>query len=128
MGNLEIVELKTRAQLRKFVTVPNVMYKDVEQFVPSFYGDDLADWDPKKNPAFAYCDARAFLAYRDGKIVGRIGAILSHRSNEKWGTNRMRFSQPVFIDDPEVSDALFETVENWAREKGLFSTYISLGP
>lgn len=127
MGNLEIVEVKTRAQLRKFVTVPNVMYKDIEQFVPSFYGDDLADWDPKKNPAFAYCEARAFLAYRDGKIVGRIGAILSHRSNEKWGTNRMRFSQPDFIDDPEVSDALFGTVENWAREKGCTEIHGPLG-
>ena len=127
MGRLELIEVKTKAQLRKFVTVPNEMYKDVPQFVPSFYGDDLADWDPQKNPAFAYCEARAFLSYRDGKIVGRIGAILSHRSNEKWGTNRMRFSQVDFIDDPEVSDALFEKVENWAKEKGCTELHGPLG-
>lgn len=115
---VSIVEVTSKAQLRRFVDYPNQLYKDVPQFVPATYDDDLSDWDPKKNPAFAYCDARCWLAYRDGEIVGRIGAILSHRANEKWGTNRMRFTQVDFIDDREVSAALFETVEKWAAEKG----------
>ncbi len=115
---VSIVEVTTKAQLRKFVDYPNQLYKDVPEFVPATYDDDLSDWDPKKNPAFAYCDARCWLAYRDGEIVGRIGAILSRKANEKWGTNRMRFTQVDFIDDREVSAALFETVEKWAAEKG----------
>lgn len=127
MGKVEIVEVNSKSQLRKFVTVPNVMYKDVPQFVPAFYGDDLADWDKKKNPAFQYCEARAFLAYKDGEIVGRIGAILSHKANEKWGTKRMRFSQMDFIDDAEVADALFGTVEKWAKEKGCNEIHGPLG-
>ena len=118
MGAVEIVEVNNKKQLREFVTFPNKMYKDVPQFVPAFYGDDMSDWDKKKNPAFQYCEARAFLAYRDGKIVGRIAGILNHQANEKWHTNRMRFSQVDFIDDPEVSQALFDTVEKWAIEKG----------
>lgn len=118
MGAVEIVEVNNKKQLRKFVTLPNIMYKDVPQFVPAFYGDDMSDWDKKKNPAFQYCEARAFLAYKDGKIVGRIAGILNHQANEKWHTNRMRFSQVDFIDDPEVSKALFDTVEQWAVEKG----------
>ena len=127
MSNVEIVEVLTPAQRRVFVDVPNVMYKDEPNFVPAFYGDDLSDWDPKKNPAFEYCEARAFLAYRDGKVVGRIGAILSHRANEKFGKKRMRFSQVDFIDDPEVSAALFQTVENWAKEKGMNEMHGPLG-
>lgn len=127
MNDLRIVEVKTRAQLRKFVTVPNEMYKNVPEFVPSFYMDDLADWDRKKNPALAYCEARAFLAYRGDKIVGRIGAILNHRANEKWKTKRMRFSQVDFIDDPQVSKLLFSTVEQWAREKGCTEVHGPLG-
>jgi GNAT superfamily N-acetyltransferase len=115
---VSIVEVKSKAQLRKFVDYPNQLYKDVPEFVPATYDDDLSDWDPKKNPAFAYCEARCWLAYRDDEIVGRIGAILSHKANEKWGTNRMRFTQVDFIDDREVSTALFETVEKWAAEKG----------
>ena len=126
-GTVEIVEVRTKAQRRKFVGYVNELYKDSPYFVPAFFGDDMADWDPDKNPAFGYCEAKCFLAYRDGKIVGRIGAILSHRSNEKWNTKRMRFSQVDFIDDPEVSDALFRTVENWAREKGCNEVHGPLG-
>lgn len=126
-SSIEIREVTTKSELRKFVDYPNELYKDVPQFVPAFYGDDLADWDRKKNPAFEYCEARNFLAYRDGEIVGRIGAILSHKSNDTWGTNRMRFSQVDFIDDPEVSDALFHTVEEWAREKGCDQIHGPLG-
>ena len=118
MSEVQIVEVNNKKQLRKFVSLPNKMYKNVPQFVPAFYGDDMSDWDKSKNPAFQYCEARAFLAYRDGKIVGRIAGILNRQANEKWHTNRMRFSQVDFIDDPEVSKALFDTVEKWAVEKG----------
>ena len=124
---VSIIEVKTKKQLRCFVDYPNQLYRDVEQFVPATYGDDLEDWDRSKNPAFAYCDARCWLAYRDGEVVGRIGAILSRKSNEKWGTNRLRFTQVDFIDDPEVSRALFATVENWAREIGCTAVHGPLG-
>ena len=113
---IEIREVHSRSELRKFVNYPNVLYKGVPQYVPAMIGDDLSDWNPKKNPAFAYCEAKCWLALRDGKVVGRIGAILSKRANEKWGLNRMRFTQVDFIDDFEVSSALFGTVEAFARE------------
>ncbi len=110
-------EVLTKRDLRRFVDFPNQLYKDSPYFVPAMYSDDIDDWDPKKNPAFEYCESRCWLAERDGKIVGRIGAILSHKSNKTWGTNRMRFTQVDFIDDETVSAALFATVEDWAREK-----------
>ena len=124
---VSIVEVTTKAQLRRFVDYPNELYRDVPQFVPATYDDDLSDWDPKKNPAFEYCDARCWLAYRGDEIVGRIGAILSRKANEKWGTRRMRFTQVDFIDDPEVSAALFGTVEKWAAEKGCNEVHGPLG-
>ena len=120
-------EVTTKQELRRFVDYPNQLYRDVPQFVPAFYGDDLADWDRTKNPAFDYCDAKCWLAYRDGEIVGRIGAILSYKANEKWHTNRMRFSQVDFIDDPAVSAALFAAVESWAAEKGCDQIHGPLG-
>ncbi|MBO6159084.1 MAG: hypothetical protein J6P72_07475 [Firmicutes bacterium] len=120
-------EVKTRKERRIFVDFPNQLYQNSSYFVPAFFGDDMADWNPKKNPAFEYCEARMWLAYQGGKVVGRIGAILSHRSNEKWHTRRMRFSQVDFIDDPAVSDALFAAVENWAREKGMEEVHGPLG-
>ena len=127
MSEISIVEVNTKAEFRKFVDVPNVMYRDVPEYVPAFYGDDLDDWDKSKNPAFKYCEARAFLAYKDNQIVGRIGAILSHKANKTWHTKRMRFTQVDFIDDPEVSAKLFETVEKWALEKGCEQVHGPLG-
>ena len=124
---VSIVEVTTKAQLRRFVDYPNQLYRGVPQFVPATYGDDLSDWDRQKNPAFSYCDARCWLAERDGEIVGRIGAIRSRKANEKWGTNRMRFTQVDFIDDPEVSAALFAAVEDWARELGCTAVHGPLG-
>ncbi len=126
-NELTIREVKTKAERRIFVDFPNRFYRNDPNFVPAFYGDDMADWDPRKNPAFEYCEARAFLAYRGDEVVGRIGAILSHKANETWGTKRMRFSQVDFIDDPEVSDALFGTVEAWAREKEMEEVHGPLG-
>ena len=127
MSKVQIKEVKTKADRSLFVDLPNRLYRDNDNFVPAFYGDDMADWDEKKNPAFEYCEARSWLAYKDDQLVGRIGAILSHASNEKWGTKRMRFSQVDFIDDREVSKALFDTVENWAREKGMEEMHGPLG-
>ena len=122
-----IKEVTTKRELRRFVTYPGKLYRDCPQFVPSMYGDDIANWNKKKNPAFAYCEAKCFLAYRDGQIVGRIAAILSHKANETWGQNRMRFSQVDFIDDPEVSSALFGAVEAYAKEKGCTEVHGPLG-
>ena len=126
-GEIIIKEVTTKAERRVFVDYPNRLYRNNPYFVPAFFGDDMEDWDPEKNPAFSYCEAKPFLAYRDGEVVGRIGAILSHKANEKFGTKRMRFSQVDFIDDPAVSKALFETVEKWAAEKGCDEVHGPLG-
>ncbi len=122
-----IKKVKTKDDLRKFVDFPNKLYKDVPQHVPAFYADDLEDWDKSKNPAMEYCSAKCFLAYRDGEIVGRIGAIMSHKANATWGTNYMRFSNVDFIDDEEVSYALFKAVEDYARQKGCSAIHGPLG-
>ncbi len=122
-----IKEVKTRKDLKTFLLYPQKLYRGCAEFVPSMLGDDFDNWNRKKNPAFSYCDAKCFLAYRDGEVVGRIAAILSHKSNEKWGNLRMRFSQVDFIDDAEVSDALFGTVEAWARSMGCNEVHGPLG-
>ena len=124
---VEIREVINGRERKLFADFPNKFYRNVEQFVPGFLSDDISDWDPDKNPASEYCEFKAFLAYKDGKLVGRIGAILSHKSNEKWNYNRMRFSCVDFIDDHEVSEALFGAVEKYAREKGCDAVHGPLG-
>ena len=122
-----VKEVRTKRELKLFADLPNRMYRDNPYFVPPMLSDDLSDWNRKENPAFEYCDAKCWLAYRDGKIVGRIGAILSRKANEKWNTARMRFTQVDFIDDEEVSRALFSTVEDYARACGCNQVHGPLG-
>ena len=122
-----VKKVTTKKEIKTFVNFPNILYADDPLFVPATYSDDLGDWNRKKNPAFEYCDADAFLAYKDGKVVGRIAAILSRRANKTWGYNRLRFSQVDFIDDEEVSAALFKAVEDYAKEKGCEAIHGPLG-
>ncbi len=127
MGEIVIREVTTKKDRKRFVDFPNQLYKDNPNYVPSFYSDDLGDWDQTQNPAFAYCDASCFLAYEDDRLVGRIGVILNRAANEKWGTNRVRFSCVDFINDDRVSQALFETAERWASERGCDQLHGPLG-
>ena len=124
---VELKEVKTNRELKKFVKFPIELYKDNKYYAPDLIMDEMTNLRKDKNPAFEYCDARYFLSYREGKIVGRIAAIVSHKANEKWNTKRMRFCRIDFIDDDEVVDALFDAVEGWAKELGLIEVHGPLG-
>lgn len=115
-----IQEVKTQRELRQFVHFPNALYKDNPYYVPTLERGDLAVLDPKKNHAFAFCEGKYWLALDEQRhIVGRIAGIINRQYNEKTGTPYARFGFMDFVDDDEVVDALFDTVETWAREKGM---------
>ena len=115
-----IQEVKTQRELRQFVHFPNALYKDNPYYVPTLERGDLAVLDPKKNHAFAFCEGKYWLALDEQRhIVGRMAGIINRQYNEKTGTPYARFGFMDFVDDDEVVDALFDTVETWAREKGM---------
>ena len=116
MVNVKVA--KTRREIRDFVLFPTELYKNDPYYVPDMVGDQINDLMPDKNPAFEYCEARCFLAYRDGKIVGRVAGILNKRANEKNDVNYLRFAFFDFIDDAEVTDALYAALADYARELG----------
>jgi len=116
---LSIIEANTRRLRKQFIQFQNELYKDCPQYIPTLIMDEMANLNPKKNPAFEYCDMRLFLALRDGKIVGRIGGIISHKANEIWNRKRIRITRFDFIDDYEVSLALVKKLEEWGKECGL---------
>ena len=109
---------QTRREIRDFVLFPTKLYKNDPYYVPDMVGDQINDLMPDKNPAFEYCEARCFLAYREGKIVGRVAGILNKRANEKDDVNYLRFAFFDFIDDPEVTDALYAALADYAKELG----------
>ena len=111
----------------KFVCFPDQLYKGEKNFVPELKSDEYSMLVPEKNFSFEYCDAKFFLAYRDGKIAGRIGAIVNKKANELWDQKQVRITRMDFIDDMEVSGALFGAVEAWAKQQGLTEAHGPLG-
>ena len=95
------------------------LYDGNEQFVPPMIFDEVHTLLPDKNPAFDYCRAQCFMAYRDGKPVGRITALVNDQINEKLNKKEARFGFVDFIDDKEVVDALFKAAEDWAKNEGM---------
>lgn len=120
-------EVNSRKELRSFVRFQRELYKDCPQFVPSLDFDELNTLDRKKNPSFEYCRAKYWLAFKDGRVAGRIAGIINEKSMEIWKNRYARFGWVDFIDDPEVSLALFATVENWAKENGMTGIQGPLG-
>ena len=110
----------TKSNLLKFVHFPiDTLYRDSEYFVPPLVTDEINTLRPDKNPAFDFCEAVYYLAYRDGKIVGRVAGIINHVCNERSGKKEARFSYIDFIDDAEVVDALIDAVTRWGKSKGM---------
>ena len=123
-----VKELTTRKELKAFVKFPNQLYRNNPYYVPQLIGTDLDTVDKNRNHAFEYCEARYWMAYdENGKGVGRIAGILNHQYNRKMGIRQGRFGFLDFINDDEVVDALFDTLEKWAREQGLESLNGPLG-
>ena len=118
--SLKVVPIRhTKKDLQEYVKFGIDLYKGNPCFVPPLIFDDVDTLTPSKNPAFDFCEAQSFMAYRDGKPVGRITAIVNGLLNEKTGRKEARFGFVDFIDDPEVADLLFATAEQWARDKGM---------
>ena len=113
-----IKEVTTKKELKAWVKFPNVLYKKVPAYVPFLTVDEISTFTIDENPAFEYCDVKLLLAYRNNKIVGRIGGIINHAANKKWGQNRIRFTRFDFIDDFEVSKALFDEIVKWGKSFG----------
>ncbi len=117
--SVELIQVKNRKQLRDFVEFPNTLYKDSKYYVPKLSMDELSTLDPKKNPAFEFSEAALYLAYKDGKLAGRVAAIVNHKANKKWNHKEVRFGWIDYIDDLEVSKALIDKVIEYGKAKGM---------
>ena len=125
-GVITVEEVKTSKQRKAFLDFPLKLYKNNPCFVPPLYGDEKKIF----RPDYVYrdtCESAFFLAFAEGKVVGRIEGIVQRAANEKNGERRCRFTRFDAIDDKEVSAALFGALENWARQKGMDTVCGPLG-
>lgn len=124
---ITIREAVSSNDFKTFVKLPFKLYKNNKFWIPPLISDELKSMQPEHNPAYEFCQAKFWLAFKDNECVGRIGAIVNNKYIEKIGQKFGRFTRPEFIDDIEVSELLFKTAENWLKEKGMEHVHGPLG-
>ncbi len=122
-----IKEVVEKGDLKKFIKFPFKLYAGNKYWVPPLFMDEFNNFRKDKNPAFDFCEAKYWLAYKDGKLAGRIAAIINNSFNQKVNRNLVRFGYIDFVDDEEVSAELIKTVEKWAKEKNAEAVHGPLG-
>ena len=127
MSLIEIKKVESKKDLKTFIDFHYDLYEGNEYDVPNLFSDDMNTLSKDKNAAFEFCEAEYYLAYKDGKLAGRVAAIINHKANNKWGKKSVRFGWIDFIDDREVSKALLDAVEKYGREKGMEDVVGPLG-
>lgn len=122
-----IKEVTTKKELKKFIRFGINLYKDCEFAAPPLLMDDLLNLSKGKNPALDFCETVFYIALKNNEIVGRIAGIINPVSNKTWNQKHARFGWIDFIDDLEVSKALFDTATDWAKSKGMTAIHGPLG-
>lgn len=126
---IRILEVNSKETKRAFASYSNKLYQNNPYYVPDLVFEQMRFFDSKYNPAFEFCISRQYLAYDDQKrrYVGRVGAIINHKSNRKWNQKYVRFTCFDFEDDIDISSRLIEAVSNWAKEQGMDALHGPLG-
>lgn len=119
MSLIEIKKVESKKDLKTFIDFHYDLYEGNEYDVPNLFSDEMNTLRQDKNAAFEFCEAEYYLAYKDGKLAGRVAAIINHKANNKWGKKSVRFGWIDFIDDREVSKTLLDAVEKYGKEKGM---------
>ena len=117
--SIDIKPVSTRKELKRFVQFPFSLYENNPWWVPPLFNGQLNTFSPEKNPAFEYCEAAYWLAYKDGEVAGRIAGIINKKFVDAWGEKLGRFGWLDFVDDAAVAQALLQTAEQWVCDRGM---------
>jgi len=127
MSSVEIRRVANRKDLERFVQFHYDLYRGNAYDAPNLRSDELNTLDKERNAAFEFCEAEYFMAYKEGRLVGRVAAIINRKANEKWQRKSVRFGWIDFEDDIEVSRALLDAVAQWGRQHGMTEVIGPLG-
>ncbi len=116
---VEIKTVTTKKGLDSFIQLHYDLYRGCPYDAPNLYSDEVYTLSKDKNSAFEFCEAEYFLAYKEGKLVGRVAAIINHRYNKKWDRKCVRFGWLDLVNDEEVMRALLTAVEDYGRQNGM---------
>lgn len=118
MGSVTIRPVRTRRELKRFIEVPFRLYRDQPLWVPPLKLERRLFLSRRMNAFFSHGETEYFLAYREGRVVGRISAHVNHAFNDYQQKNWGWFGFLEFEQDPEVLQALLDGAASWLREQG----------
>ena len=127
MPVVEIKRVETKKDLKQFIDFHYDLYEGDAYDAPNLFSDELNTLSKEKNAAFDFCESEYYMAFKNGKMVGRVAAIINHAANEKWNQKRVRFGWIDFVDDIDVSKALLDQVAEYGRQKGMTEVVGPLG-
>ncbi len=115
MSGIEVIPVRTAAELDRFIGLPARLYRGDRYFVPPLHLERKDALSPRKNPYFQHAEAQFFLAVRSGRDVGRISAQVDRLVADPQAGH---FGLLAAEDDADVFAALFGAAEAWLRERG----------
>ena len=118
IGQIDIIKVKTKKQLKKFIHLPAKIHRNHSNWVPPIYMDERQFYNRRKNESFSYCDTILLLAMQNNECVGRIMGIINHKYNKAHNENDARFCFLETYDDYKVANKLLTAIEEWAITKG----------
>lgn len=119
MITIQTVDPQHKKHLRQFIDFPHDLYAGDPNYVPMLYMEQEALLNPKKSPFFKHSTAAYFMALQDGRIVGRIAAILNRNHMAFTGRQEGFFGFFDVINDQEVTNRLLDTALNWLKDQGI---------
>ncbi len=117
--SLDIREVRSGKELKQFIYLPAKIHRNHENWVPPVYTDEWTFFNPKKNKAFDHSTTVLFLAYREGRVVGRIMGVINHKYNKAHNEKDGRFCFLETFDEYMVAEALLQAVEKWSLSHGM---------
>ena len=126
-NSVTIKRVECKKELLRFIDFYYDLYRESQYAVPFLRFDEISTLSKRTNPSFEFCEAEYYLAYKNGKLVGRVAAIINHRANEQWGKKQVRFGWLDFVDDIDVSKALLQQVETYGKAHGMTEMVGPLG-
>lgn len=115
---IEIIPVQTKKQLAKFIDLPHDLYAKDPNYVPELFLGQQDLLTASKHPFYKHSQTQAFLAYKNGLLVGRVLAIWNNNHNVFNNVSEGQFGFFESINDQEVANRLLETAESWVKEKG----------
>ncbi len=114
---MAVREVQGSGDLRAFVDLPYRLHRDDRFWAPPMKRDVRALLSDA-NPFFEHGEACLFLGERDGRVAGRIAAIINRLHNETHDDRVGFFGFFECERDPALAGELVEAAADWLRARG----------